>query len=159
MFLYCAVDERGRTVESYLSPDARCGCGKGILPQSTEAPCEPRSITLDGLNRVTRLRRMGMRNEFNFRWANPIKIRSCKYPNNIVEQDHRPIKATVQPMLSFRKFYNARRLLIGIELLYTLHKRQYRVPSSFGHTPGKMYSRLDQTMVTQHNLRNEQHVE
>ena len=63
---------------------------------------------------------MGMRNEFNFRWANPVKIRSCKYLNNIVEQEHRRIKSQVQPMLGFKKFYNARRVLMGVELLQKL---------------------------------------
>src|ERR1700709_246453 len=78
--------------------------------------------------------KMGMRNEFNFRWANPVKIRSCKYLNNIVEQDHRRIKSRVQPMLGFEKFYNARRVLIGVELLQKLSKGQYRVPRDFGRT-------------------------
>ncbi len=39
---------------------------------------QPRTITLDGLEPShSALRRMGMRNEFNFRWENPVKIR-CK---------------------------------------------------------------------------------
>ena len=71
------------------------------------------------------LRRMGMRNEFNFRWANAVKIRSCPYLNNIVEQDHRRIKARLQPVLGFKTFYNARRVLIGIEFMQKIHKGQY----------------------------------
>ena len=50
---------------------------------------------------------MGMRNEFNFRWENPVKIRSCKYLNNIVEQDHRRIKRLVRPGLGFKRFRTA----------------------------------------------------
>src|ERR1700748_1960473 len=58
----------------------------------------PRSITLDGFEPShAALRRMGMRNEFNFRWANAVRIRSCPYLNNIVEQDHRRIKTRLQP--------------------------------------------------------------
>jgi transposase-like protein len=53
---------------------------------------------------------MGMRNEFNFRWENPVLIRCCQYLNNVVEQDHRRIKSRVQPMLGFKKFSNARRV-------------------------------------------------
>jgi hypothetical protein len=37
-------------------------------------------------------------------------------------------------MLGFKKFYNATRVLIGVELLQKLNKGQYRVPSSFGRT-------------------------
>ncbi len=47
---------------------------------------EPRTITLDGFEPShSALRCMGMRNEFNYRWENPVKIRSCQYLNNIVE--------------------------------------------------------------------------
>lgn len=36
-------------------------------------------------------------------------------------------------MLGFRSFYNARRVLIGIELMQKLVKGQYRVPSRERH--------------------------
>ena len=91
---------------------------------------QPRTITLDGFEPShSALRRMGMRNEFNFRWGNAVKIRSCQFLNNIVEQDHRHIKARVQPMLGFKKFYNARRVLIGIEFMQKIHKGQYDLAS------------------------------
>jgi hypothetical protein len=35
-------------------------------------------------------------------------------------------------MLGFKSFYNARRVLIGIELVKKILKGQYRVPRSFG---------------------------
>ena len=94
---------------------------------------EPRTITLDGFEPShAALRRMGMNNEFNFRWTNPVKIRSCQYLNNIVEQDHRRIKFRVQSMLGFKSFYNARRVLLGIELVKKILKGQYQVPARFG---------------------------
>jgi transposase-like protein len=96
---------------------------------------EERSITLDGFEPShAALRRMGMRNEFNFRWANPVKIRSRQYLNNIVEQDHRRITFRTVPMLGFKRFYNARRVLIGIELMHKIVKGQFRVPAHFGYT-------------------------
>jgi transposase-like protein len=58
---------------------------------------------------------------FLYRWST-----NTKYLNSIVEQDHRRIKFRVQPMLGFKKFYNARRVLIGIELLQRKCKGQYR---------------------------------
>jgi transposase-like protein len=45
-----------------------------------------------------------------------VKIRRCQYLNNIVEQDHRRLKFRLQPMRGFKKFYNARRVIGGIEL-------------------------------------------
>ena len=79
---------------------------------------KPRSITLDGFEPSHKaLRGMGMRNEFNLRWKTPVKIRSCKYLNNIVEQDHQRVKFRVSAMLGFKSFKNARTVLAGIELL------------------------------------------
>ena len=56
-----------------------------------------------------------------------LRIRSSKYLNNIVEQDHRRIKARVQPMLGFKTFYSARRVILGIELMQMLHKGQFQM--------------------------------
>ena len=143
MFLYRAVDERGRTVESYLSRTRDVTAAKAFFRKALKHHGEPRSITLDAFKPShAALRRMGLRNEFNFRWSNPVKIRSCKYLNNIVEQDHRRIKFRVQPMLGFKKFYNARRVLIGVELLQKLNKGQYRVPAHFGHTLDAIWSNV-----------------
>ena len=78
---------------------------------------EPPSITLDGHQPShSALRRMGMNGEFNFRGLNPVTIRCCQYLNNVVEQDHRRVKGRLRPMLGFKTFYNARRVIIGIEL-------------------------------------------
>jgi len=126
MYLYRAVDERGKTVESHLSRTRDITAAKAFFRKALKRHGQPRTITLDGFEPShAALRRMGMRNEFNFRWENPVKIRSCQYLNNVVEQDHRRIKARVQPMLGFKKFYNARRVLIGIEFMHKIHKGQY----------------------------------
>ena len=100
MFLYRAVDERGRTVSSYLSRTRDQTAARNFFRQALKRHGEPRSITLDGFEPShTALRRMGMRNEFNFQWDNPVKIRCCKYLNNIVEQDHRRVKFRVRRCL------------------------------------------------------------
>lgn len=133
MFLYRAVDERGRTVSSYLSRTRDQTAARNFFRQALKRHGEPRSITLDGFEPShTALRRMGMRNEFNFQWDNPVKIRCCKYLNNIVEQDHRRVKFRVSAMLGFKSFRNARIVIAGIELIQKLKKGQYGVPYSFG---------------------------
>jgi len=127
-YLYRAVDERGRTVESYLSRRRDVSAAKAFFRKALKHHGQPRTITLDGFEPThAALRRMGMRNEFNYRWENPVKIRRCQYLNNIVEQDHRRIMARVQPMLGFKTFYNARRVIRGIELMQMLHKGQFRL--------------------------------
>ena len=83
MYLYRAVDEKGRTVASYLSRTRDHTAARIFFQQALKRHGQPRSITLDGFEPShSALRIMGMRNEFNYRWANPVKIRSCKYLNN-----------------------------------------------------------------------------
>ena len=130
MFLYRAVDARGKTVESYLSRTRDMAAAKTFFRKALKHHGQPRSITLDGFEPShAALRRMGMRNEFNYRWENPVKIRSCQYLNNMVEQDHRRIKSRLQPMLGFKKFANARRVIAGVELMQKIHKGQFYTPS------------------------------
>jgi transposase-like protein len=125
VYLYRAVDEKGRTVASYLSRTRDQTAARDFFRQALKRHGQPRSITLDGFEPShTALRRMGMRNEFNYRGSNPVKIRSCKYLNNIVEQDHRRVKFRVAAMLGFKTFENARIVLAGIELIQKLKKGQ-----------------------------------
>lgn len=133
MYLYRAVDEHGKTVESYLSRKRDLTAAKAFFRKALKRHGEPRSINLDGFEPShAALRRMGMRNEFNLRWHNPVKIRSSKYLNNIVEQDHRRVKFRVAAMLGFKSFHHARRVLVGIELIQKLKKGQYGVPFRYG---------------------------
>ena len=140
MYLYRAVDERGRTVESHLSRTRDIAAARAFFRKALKQHGQPRTITLDGFEPShAALRRMGMRNEFNYRWENPVKIRCCPYLNNIVEQDHRRVKFRMQPMLGFKKFSNARRVLMGIELVQKIIKGQFRIPAHFGRNLGSIW--------------------
>ena len=129
MYLYRVVDERGHTVASHLSRTRDMRAAKTFFRKALKQHGQPRTITLDGFEPShSALRRMGMRNEFNYRFENPVRIRSSQYLNNIVEQDHRRIKFRLQPMLGFKSFYNARRVIAGIELMQMIHKGLFFTP-------------------------------
>ena len=53
------------------------------------------------------------------------KLRSSKYLNNLIEQDHRGIKATTNPMLGFKSFSSAAITIAGVELLRRIYKAQF----------------------------------
>jgi transposase-like protein len=53
------------------------------------------------------------------------KLRSSKYLNNLVEQDHRGIKSRTRPMLGFKDFNSAAITLAGVELLHRIRKGQF----------------------------------
>jgi transposase-like protein len=54
-----------------------------------------------------------------------MKLRSSKYLNNLIEQDHRGIKSRTRPMLGFKNFASAANTIAGIELLRRMHKGQF----------------------------------
>jgi hypothetical protein len=53
------------------------------------------------------------------------KLRSSKYLNNLVEQDHRGINSRTGPMLGFKRFDYAAITIAGVELLHRIHKGQF----------------------------------
>ena len=50
------------------------------------------------------------------------KLRSSKYLNNPIEQDHRGVKLRIDPMLGFKWFRTAAITIAGIELAHRIRK-------------------------------------
>jgi transposase-like protein len=55
-------------------------------------------------------------------------VRTNKYLNNLIEQDHRTIKRRCASMAGFKSFANAAITIAGIELTHRIRKGQF----SFG---------------------------
>ena len=72
-------------------------------------------------------------------WRRNARIRNYPYLNNVVEQDHRRVKSRVAPMLGFKRFFNARRVLSGVELVQKIIKGQFGLPESFGTDPFQVW--------------------
>ena len=53
------------------------------------------------------------------------KLRSSKYLNNLIEQDHRGVKQRIATMLGFKGFATAAILIAGIELMHRIRKEQF----------------------------------
>ena len=56
------------------------------------------------------------------------KLRSSKYLNNLIEQDHRSVKQRIAAMLGFKGFQHAAITIGGIELMHRIRKHQFRIP-------------------------------
>jgi transposase-like protein len=54
-------------------------------------------------------------------------VRTNRYLNNVIEQDHRRLKQRVRPMLGFKRFAHAAITLSGIELVHQIKKGQFDV--------------------------------
>ena len=95
----------------------------------------PRVITLDGYaashRAIRELKTTGC-------MSRRVRVRSSKYLNNVVEQDHRRLKQRIGPMLGFKRFDTATITISGIELAEKIKKAQFKVgklPISFATAP------------------------
>jgi transposase-like protein len=122
-YLYRAVDREGRTVDFRLSPRCDVTAAKLFFRKALKTQGRPpRAITLDG---YTASRRAARELPEEKELWNDTKLRSSKYLNNIIEHDHRAIKARIAPMLSFKRFRRAKVTIAGIELLHCIRKNQF----------------------------------
>jgi len=62
--------------------------------------------------------------EQSSRWK---RLRSSRYLNNMVEQDHRGVKSRFKPMLGFKVFDRAAVTIAGVELLHRIRKGQFNL--------------------------------
>jgi transposase-like protein len=126
-YLYRAVDKQGKTVDLLLRPDRGIAAAQAFFRKAlvTNQMRFPRKVTLDG-HVPSHLGLRLLRRE-NPKWKY-VEMRSRKYLNNIIEQDHRAIKRRCASMKGFKSFANASIKIAGIELAHRIHKRQF----SFG---------------------------
>jgi transposase-like protein len=123
-YLYRAVDKQGKTVDFLLRRDRGIAAAQAFFRKAltTHFPRWPRKVTLDG--HVPSHRALRLLRRENPKWIN-VEVRTCKYLNNIVEQDHRVIKRRCASMAGFKSFENAAITIAGIELVHRIHKRQF----------------------------------
>jgi transposase-like protein len=124
VYLYRAVDKQGRTVDFLLSRRRDIAAAKRFFSRATRQHGVPRVITLDGYaashRAVAKLKEVGT-------LPGRVRVRSCKYLNNVVEQDHRRIKQRIRPMLGLKRFETAAVTIRGIELAEKIKKQQFNL--------------------------------
>jgi transposase-like protein len=96
----------------------------------TYHPRWPTRLNLDG-NAASHRALCVLRQE-NPGWRS-VEIRSRRYLNNIVEQDHRAIKRRCAPMLAMKAFRTAATTLAGVELAHRIRKGQFIFGSRSPH--------------------------
>lgn len=123
-YLYRAVDKLGKTLDFMLSKRRNKTAATKFFARAMEVNGLPRRIVIDksGANTagITAVNRMPRR----FGCPIPIEVVRIKYPNNIVEQDHRTIKKRIRPMLGFKSFVSASATLEGIEVTNMIREGQ-----------------------------------
>jgi len=123
-YLYRAVEKEGLTVDFLLSEHRDIDAAKRFFTQAIEKHEAPAKITLDGYEAshqaVGDLKRTCILPDNTL-------VRTSKYLNNIIEQDHRRIKQRIRPMLGFKVINKAAITISGIELAQKIKKGQYNL--------------------------------
>jgi transposase-like protein len=124
-YLYRAIDSAGKTVDFLLRAKRDVAAAKAFFRRALKSQGRlPRAITLDGYQASHRAAR-----EFlgEHRRGPRTEIRSSKYLNNLIEQDHRSTKLRLGPMLGLKRFRRAQITIAGIELMHRIRKGQFKL--------------------------------
>ena len=119
------MDSQGNTIDFLLCAKRDAQAAERFFRKALKAShtSAPRVINVDGNpaypSAFKALREEGVLPE-------TCTLRSCKYLNNIVEQDHRFIKRLTRPGLGFASFRTAWRTLRGDEVMNMIRKAQLR---------------------------------
>jgi transposase-like protein len=136
-YYYRAVDKQGNTLDFLLSATRDTRAALRFLRKALKENGKPSLVNIDqsGANHAG-LKQLNRDNKTR------IKIRQCKYLNNIIEQDHRRIKRNTRPMLGFKNFHAAQRTLGGIEVMAMIKKGQMKTSAGDKKSPAEMFYAL-----------------
>ena len=134
-YLYRALDQHGQTIDFLLRRERAIAAAQAFFRKALNSNGQrfAGTVTSDGhgpsRSALWKLRREPVK------WRN-VRVRTNKYLNNIVEQDHRGIKARCGPLQGFKSFVTTAVTLAGFELAHRIRKRQF----NFGR-PGRRFGR------------------
>ncbi len=118
--MYRAIDKEGNTVDFLLTKRRQRISAQRFLIKAIESNSKPELINIDKSGANTAAIKL-----YNRRNYSNIKIRQCKYLNNIVEQDHRMRKWRIMLGLGFKEFESAKRTISGIEVIRMKYNNQF----------------------------------
>jgi transposase-like protein len=122
-YLYRAVDSLGQTVDFLLTAKRDNAAARRFFERAIARHGVPEKITIDKSAANT-----AAVHDLIDDAGQSIELRQSKYLNNLVEQDHRAIKRRTRPMLGFKDFQSAAKIISGIETMHMIRKGQLDCP-------------------------------
>ena len=107
-YFYRAVDNQGNTIAFLLTAKRDKKAALQFLTIAIGRNGEPGLINIDKSDA-----NMAAIKDYSDDHNKGIKIRRCKYLNNIAEQDHRHVKRQCRAMLGFKSFHSAQKTMAG----------------------------------------------
>jgi transposase-like protein len=126
-YLYRAVDRHGKSVDSLLCASRSRESAQAFFRAAVNRVQSgwPSKINVDG-HAATHLALRLLRQQ-DSRWQT-VSVRSNRYLNNLIEQDHRAIKRRCAPMMELKTLRTAEVTLAGVELAHRIRKGQFLLP-------------------------------
>ena len=124
-YLYRAVDSTGQTIDFLLTARRDTAAAKRFFRKMFSNPANPipRVINVDKNAAyppaIEALKQEGV-------LPRRVRLRQCKFLNNIVEQSHRNVKKRMWLAKSYKRFHTAWRTLEGIETMDMIRKGRVR---------------------------------
>ena len=120
-YLYRAVDRNGKSVGSLLCVDRSMASAQAFFRKVVyrKGVVWPSKINLDGHAASHRALRLLPQEDLR---CQSVVVRSNRYLNNVIEQDHRAIKQRCASMLGLKSYRTAAITLSGIELAHCIRK-------------------------------------
>lgn len=116
-YLYRCIDKEGNLVDVTLTNTRDDEAAKAFFQQCFDTTCVlPNQITLDG--------EQALHNGVNETFHGAVDIRSSKFMNNRIEQDHRGIKDWYRNMRGFKEIFSALTLCTVFEEIRQHFKMQ-----------------------------------
>jgi transposase-like protein len=131
VYLYRAVDKAGKTVDFHLSRKRDVNAAKAFLRKAMQGQRTLTKITLDA---YAASHRAVAELKSNGELPKRVLVRTSKYLNNLIEQDHRRVKQRLRPMLGLKSFRTAAVVIRGIELAEKIKKQQFQMSRLGGLT-------------------------
>jgi transposase, IS6 family len=124
-YLYRAVDSSGQTIDFLLTAKRDAAGAKRFFRKAllSAGNPTPRVVNVDK-NPAYPVAVKALKAERLLPCR--VRLRQCKYLNNIVEQDHRTVKKRLRLAKGYRSFQSAWRTLQGIETMHMINKGRVR---------------------------------
>jgi IS6 family transposase len=124
-YLYRAVDSTGQTIDFLLTAKRDAAGAKRFFRKAlrTAGNPSPRVVNVDK-NPAHPAALVALQEERLL--SRRVRLRQCKYLNNIIEQDHRTVKKRLWLAKGYGSFQSAWRTLQGIETMHMINKGRVR---------------------------------